>query len=932
MNRKLLLGIITMMIFIFSNTSYALTKLHETMKEERISSGTILKNYNLLTDEGWLDYYFLEVDLDDKNTSVEILNSANGLNTFQTTLEMAKTNDAVAAINGDFFGGNYLNGYTVGLSASNGKLLTSSYYGNETKDEFATFLLDEKNHPWIDYLTSSISLTSHLTGETLVIKEYNRTSDNYETKPSVFTSDWGEKSIGSFEYLSITELVVEDGVVTEIRSGQEGATIPENGYVVCTALASSDWIQNNFKVGTRADLEISHKVDIAKIQTAISGGAVLVKDGKIPEKFSSNITGRNPRTALGISKDQSKLYFITVDGRKVTSIGVTQTELAEFLIEKGIENAINLDGGGSTTMVAKKLGEEDLKIINRPSGGVLRMVTNSLAIINPSKHTSLNELIIEVPDENVFVNCQRKISIKGIDKNYHAIVVDIDDVSFTTEGVDGKVIDGVLQAGSEAGTITIHAKKGKITASKTLNVLSAPNEIEIIPKKTFLNQNDSVTFQTIAKNKNGYYGTIDNNELTFKVISGDGTFENGTYTPKCGGTHLIEVSGGNAKSYAVVSVAPITTREIDYISNNNYNFVSYPEEVTGSITKYKKEYLKLKYNFEKTTAIRAAYIRFETPIELSKNDIQVSFPVLSKIETPEMVKMKIVDYEGNTKLATVQRGFNASDEFITLTLSLKEISLPAKITDLYVAQDSSEVLDKGEFVFGKMTITSKETLESESIKIPQNVKGEDVSNTIPSGENLFKIAIYDQFTKKEILLDHLKNVKVYNALEENADFIVLHSKENLPEEFHFEKAMVLPTSYQKNSYQNLDFITIDVSQGGLLKSSADQWLSIKNDIKNSTHKNILILMNGSLDDFADADEKKLFIDVMSDLRMNYQKNIWIISYQNFTEYSMEKRIKYLSVNNTNFNTKEPIEVAENTEYILISASEDEMTYEIKKVF
>ena len=57
---------------------------------------------------------------------------------------------------------------------------------------------------------------------------------------------------------------------------------------------------------------------------------------------------------------------------------MTQTELAEFLIEKDIYTALNLDGGGSTTMVAQKLGDTELSIINSPSSGVLRNVTNAL--------------------------------------------------------------------------------------------------------------------------------------------------------------------------------------------------------------------------------------------------------------------------------------------------------------------------------------------------------------------------------------------------------------------------------------------------------------------------------------------------------------------------------------------------------------------------
>ena len=67
--------------------------------------GVLLKNYNRLTEKGWLDINILEVDLKDKYTSIGLLTSKNGLNTFQTVLEMAKDNESIAAINGDFFSG-----------------------------------------------------------------------------------------------------------------------------------------------------------------------------------------------------------------------------------------------------------------------------------------------------------------------------------------------------------------------------------------------------------------------------------------------------------------------------------------------------------------------------------------------------------------------------------------------------------------------------------------------------------------------------------------------------------------------------------------------------------------------------------------------------------------------------------------------------------
>ena len=95
-------------------------------------------------------------------------------------------------------------------------------------------------------------------------------------------------------------------------------------------------------------------------------------------------------------------------------------------------------------------------------------------------------------------------------------------------------------------------------------------------------------------------------------------------------------------------------------------------------------------------------------------------------------------------------------------------------------------------------------------------------------------------------------------------------------------------------------ISIDLSNGGIRETDYNQWINIQNDIKNSKNKNILILMNGSLDSFTDLNERKLFIDVMCELKRDTNKNIWIINDGEYTDYSMERGVKYLSVNNQNF--------------------------------
>ena len=94
---------------------------------------------------------------------------------------------------------------------------------------------------------------------------------------------------------------------------------------------------------------------------------MLVKDGaksltweveRAPKSFAES---RHPRTAVAKLKD-GRVLFVTVDGRQPgVSVGMTLAELADYLLTLGAVDAINLDGGGSTTMVL------DGRVVNTPS-------------------------------------------------------------------------------------------------------------------------------------------------------------------------------------------------------------------------------------------------------------------------------------------------------------------------------------------------------------------------------------------------------------------------------------------------------------------------------------------------------------------------------------------------------------------------------------
>jgi exopolysaccharide biosynthesis protein len=105
-------------------------------------------------------------------------------------------------------------------------------------------------------------------------------------------------------------------------------------------------------------------------------GPLLIKDS-IPQKLPDmNFTlKRHPRTCLGITGES--LIFITIDGRSELAAGMNLMEVQDFLLSLGCLDAINLDGGGSTSMWIKDRG-----IVNEPSDKTgERPVANSLLIL-----------------------------------------------------------------------------------------------------------------------------------------------------------------------------------------------------------------------------------------------------------------------------------------------------------------------------------------------------------------------------------------------------------------------------------------------------------------------------------------------------------------------------------------------------------------------
>jgi exopolysaccharide biosynthesis protein len=122
----------------------------------------------------------------------------------------------------------------------------------------------------------------------------------------------------------------------------------------------------------------------------VAAGPRLVADGAIRNSRLEIATGTHPRTAFAISRDHHTAWIVAVDGRQEDSKGIALSELAAFFRSLGAWDAINLDGGGSTTLAIEGPDGQP-QILNKPiQSGVVgkeRPVANQILVFAPPRRS-----------------------------------------------------------------------------------------------------------------------------------------------------------------------------------------------------------------------------------------------------------------------------------------------------------------------------------------------------------------------------------------------------------------------------------------------------------------------------------------------------------------------------------------------------------------
>lgn len=283
------------------------------------------------------------------------------------TSAIARTRGALAAVNGGYFGPN---GDPLGCVMVNGDVV------NEP----------DPNHTCAGFTADGTPVFDHVQLQAVVrvpdgeapvngVNRERRADELIVYRPS-FDQTTGTNAFGA-------EAVVKGGVVTERVDLRGNSPIPADGFVLSGHGRARSWILQTLTPGTpilvrmrfvslSADTRWDHVIH------AIGGGPHLLARGLVSDEgFTSTLVGRrHPRTALGVLPD-GRILLLVVDGRSPPhSLGMTLVELALEMRRLGAVDAINLDGGGSSTMVVSG------RVVNLPSDeNGERAVATSLLVL-----------------------------------------------------------------------------------------------------------------------------------------------------------------------------------------------------------------------------------------------------------------------------------------------------------------------------------------------------------------------------------------------------------------------------------------------------------------------------------------------------------------------------------------------------------------------
>lgn len=313
--------------------------------------------------------------LDLKKVRLDVVHAMDSAIGLETVSSMATRHGAIAAINAGFFRLDK----SIFAGDAAGVLMIDNYLISESINNRIALFIDnfEPNQTIVKFAHININHIFKIKGRDFYYSGINR--ERKESELIEYRPFFNRTTLTNNDGL---EVVIRKSKITAINNGKGNSVIPQDGFVISASGKMREEILPLLKIGRKVkgytvtpftteagfpnDESNRTNQAFSRSEDITNGVPQLIKNGKIEitwqeEKSSKSfVETHHPRTAAAKLED-GKFLMVVVDGRSEASGGISLPDLAAFLLEQGAVDAMNLDGGGSSTMF---LGG---KVVNHPS-------------------------------------------------------------------------------------------------------------------------------------------------------------------------------------------------------------------------------------------------------------------------------------------------------------------------------------------------------------------------------------------------------------------------------------------------------------------------------------------------------------------------------------------------------------------------------------
>lgn len=702
----------------------------------------------------------------------------------------------VAAVNGDFF---YLKapaGLPIGMLIRDGEVVS----GPSVQPVFG---VTNSGEPFIGNI--SMSTQVYTVGETVYAHKADsvnrrRLTDNLVVYTPSFGPTTNTNNLGTELIVTGLETPIKPntqyiGTVAEKRIGVGNSAIPADGVVISGHGSAANFL-NGFQNGQQIGFSIT--LNRSDVQTAVGGMTRLVIDGKAAPASElnkrSDASSRQPRTAVGIRGNT--VMIVTVDGRQPgVSVGMTLEELAQYLLSMGAEQALNFDGGGSTTFAVRQQGDALVSLANRPSDGKERPIATSLQVVSTAPLGELAHLKVRpMESSKIFVRSKEKFVLRGMDEFYNPIDVGSYPVEWSVQGEIGTVDQqGIFTAGDTAGSGEVTATANGVTVSVPITVVDSVAGIAVYPNPVIVQPGASSHLTVLAWDETNSTVTLNTSGVVWSEQGGTGAIDAaGLYTAgdKVKEGQITATVGDKSASVKVYTGRPPVVLE-DFEDISGWQAAQLKAAtwfgVSGKSEPFVNGYSsgKLIYNFKPggkvQTGTSASYAALKTPLTLEGRPLRIGLWAYGDGKG-HWLRGILRDAKGNKNYLefTSDSGVNWTGwKYVTAEVSTTA-PLPLKLESIYVAESRTGRKDTGTIFLDDLTaeytVNTEGMIPTISVLIP-GPNGTSQSVDIPIDQsynpgNGKKLVVLDLNSIKLTVSDQNK-VSLYKILDQGGRKIQL---------------------------------------------------------------------------------------------------------------------------------------------------------------